>query len=57
MVIEVGNQVYSKKVEVDDNGYASMENIHLNEGEFDLTPFFRYERKNIFPFWVEINKL
>ena len=57
MVIEVGNQVYSKKVEVDDNGYALMENIHLNEGEFDLTPFFRYERKNIFPFWVEINKL
>ena len=57
MVIEVGSQVYSKKVEVDDNGYALMENIHLNEGEFDLTPFFRYERKNIFPFWVEINKL
>ena len=57
MVIEVGNQVFSKKVEVDDNGYALMENIDLNEGEFDLTPFFRYERKNIFPFWVEINKL
>lgn len=57
MVIEVGSQVYSKKVEVDDNGYALMENIHLNEGEFDLTPLFRYERKNIFPFWVEINKL
>ena len=57
MVIEVGSQVYSKKVEVDDNGYALMENIHLNEGEFDLTPFFRHERKNIFPFWVEINKL
>ena len=57
MVIEVGNQVYSKKVEVDDNGYALMENIHLNEGEFDLTPFFRYERKNIFPFWVEIDRL
>ena len=57
MVIEVGSQVYSKKVEVDDNGYALMENIHLYEGEFDLTPFFRHERKNIFPFWVEINKL
>ena len=57
MVIEVGNQVFSKKVEVDDNGYALMENIHLNEGEFDLTPFFRYERKNIFPFWVEIDRL
>ena len=57
MVIEVGSQVYSKKVEVDDNGYALMENIHLNEEEFDLTPFFRHERKNIFPFWVEINKL
>ena len=57
MVIEVGNQVFSKKVEVDDNGYALMENIDLNEGEFDLTPFFRYERKNIFPFWVEIDRL
>jgi arylsulfatase len=54
MVIEVGSQVFSKKVETDENGYVLMENIHLNEGEFDLTPFFRYERKNIFPFWVEI---
>ena len=57
MVIEVGSQVYSKKIEVDENGYVLMENIHLNEGEFDITPFFRNERKNILPFWVEINKL
>ena len=57
MVIEVGSQVFSKKVETDDSGYVLMENIHLNEGEFDITPFFRYERKNILPFWVEINKL
>ena len=57
MVIEVGSQVFSKKVETDENGYVLMENIHLNEGEFDITPFFRNERKNILPFWVEINKL
>ena len=57
MVIEVGSQVFSKKVETDDGGYVLMENIHLNEGEFDITPFFRIDRKNILPFWVEINKL
>lgn len=57
MVIEIGSQVFSKKVETDENGYVLMENIHLNEGEFDITPFFRNERKNILPFWVEINKL
>ena len=57
MVIEVGSQVFSKKVETDENGYVLMENIHLNEGEFDITPFFRIDRKNILPFWVEINKL
>ena len=57
MVIEVGSQVFSKKVETDDSGYVLMENIHLNEGEFDITPFFRNDRKNILPFWVEINKL
>ena len=57
MVIEVGSQVFSKKVETDDSGYVLMENIHLNEGEFDITPFFRIDRKNILPFWVEINKL
>tara|TARA_E500000178_G_scaffold355891_1_gene430374 strand:- start:2881 stop:4602 length:1722 start_codon:yes stop_codon:yes gene_type:complete len=57
MVIEVGSQVFNKKVETDDNGYVLMENIHLNEGEFDITPFFRYERKNILPFWLKINKL
>ena len=46
MVIEVGSQVFSKKVETDDNGYVLMENIHLNEGEFDITPFF-FEASNL----------
>ena len=50
MVIEVGSQVFSKKVETDENGYVLMENIHLNEGEFDITPFLEMIEKTYCPF-------
>jgi len=34
-----------------------MKNIYTEQGEFDFTPFYNHNGKNIFPLWVEISKL
>ena len=57
MTLEIGNSVHSKKIYLDDEGFASMENIKVDEGDFDLIPFLTINRKNILPFWVEVKKL
>lgn len=57
MFIELGNTILSKNIQVDKDGIVLMKNIYLDEGEFNLTPFYNTNGKNIFPFWVEINKL
>ena len=57
MTLEIGNSVHSKKIYIDDEGFASMENIKVDEGDYDLIPFLTVNRKNILPFWVEVKKL
>ncbi len=57
MTLEIGNSVHSKKIYLDDEGFASMENIKVGEGDYDLIPFLTINRKNILPFWVEVKKL
>ena len=57
MTLEIGNNVHSKKIYIDDEGFASMENIKVDEGDYDLIPFLSINRKNILPFWVEVKKL
>ena len=57
MTLEIGNSVHSKKIYLDDEGFASMENIKVDEGDYDLIPFLTINRKNILPFWVEVKKL
>ena len=57
MTLEIGNSVHSKKIYLDDGGFASMENIKVDEGDYDLIPFLTINRKNILPFWVEVKKL
>jgi len=57
MTLEIGNSVHSKKIYIDDEGFASMENIKVDEGDYDLIPFLTINRKNILPFWVEVKKL
>ena len=57
MTLELGNNVYRKKVNIDKNGFALMKQIKVFEGKYDLTPFFSLGRKNILPFWIEIERL
>ena len=39
MTLEIGNSVHSKKIYLDDEGFASMENIKVDEGDFNLLNF------------------
>ena len=56
MTMELGNNVYSTKVGIDQDGFVFMRNIKILDGDYDLTPFLRLNRKNILPFWVEVKK-
>ena len=57
MTLELGNNVYRKEVNIDKDGFALMKQIKVSEGKYDLTPFFSLGRKNILPFWIEIERL
>jgi len=57
MVIETGpvvNQVQNDQIDTD---IIEMKNIHLTAAECDLIPFYSTQGKNIFPFWVELEKV
>ena len=56
ITLELGNNVYSTEVSIDQDGFVFMRNIKITEGDYDLTPFLRLNRKNILPFWVEVKK-
>ena len=56
MTLEIGNNVFSNKVSIDEDGFVSMKDIKVLAGDYDLVPFLRLNRKNILPFWVEIKK-
>ena len=56
MTLELGNNVYSTEVSINQDGFVFMRNIKITEGDYDLTPFLRLNRKNILPFWVEVKK-
>ena len=56
MTLELGNNVYSTELSIDQDGFVFMRNIKITEGDYDLTPFLRLNRKNILPFWVEVKK-
>jgi arylsulfatase len=56
MTLELGDNVYSTEVSIDQDGFVFMRNIKIKEGDYDLTPFLRLNRKNILPFWVEVKK-
>ena len=57
MTLELGNNVYSTKVNIDKNGFVLMKDVEISGGDYDLIPFFRFNRKNILPFLVEVKKL
>ncbi len=57
MYLETGaiiNQTKNTEVNTD---ILEMKNIHLTKMDCDLIPFYATKGKNIFPFWVELEKL
>ena len=57
MILELGNNVYTSEVEVDNDGFVLMNRVEISKGDFDLVPFLKSNRKNILPFLVEVKKL
>lgn len=57
MYLETGaiiNQAQNNTIETD---IIEMKNIHLSKMDCDLIPFYTTKGKNIFPFWVQLEKL
>ena len=34
-----------------------MNDIYVNTGDYNIIPTFKTDRKNILPFWIEVNKV
>ena len=39
MTLELGNNVYSTKVNIDKNGFVLMKDVEISGGDYDLIPF------------------
>jgi arylsulfatase len=57
MYLEIGTLVLQMKNEKVDSDIIEMNNIYLPKMEDDIIPFYSKDRKKIFPFWVEIEKI
>ena len=57
MLLEIGNKTFKKSYIVDNEGYISMNDININKGNYNIIPTFKTDRKNILPFWIEVNKI
>ena len=57
MLLEIGNKTFKKSSIVDNEGYISMNDININKGNYNIIPTFKTDRKNILPFWIEVNKI
>ncbi len=57
MLLEIGNKTFNQYSTVDNEGYISMNDIDINKGNYNIIPIFKTDRKNILPFWIEINKI
>lgn len=57
MYLETGAIVNQMKNETIDTDIIEMKNIHLSKMDCDLIPFYAVGRKNILPFWVELEKI
>ena len=53
---EINNRVYSKKIDKAINNTLEMNNISIDNSEFDLISFLKLGPKKIYPFWIEIYK-
>jgi hypothetical protein len=57
MYLETGPVVNQLKNEKDNTDIIEMNNIFLKEMNCELVPFYSIGDKNIFPFWVELERI
>jgi arylsulfatase len=57
MVLETGAIVNQIKNKLDKTDIIEMKNVKLKEMDCELIPFYAIGNKNIFPFWVELERL
>ncbi len=57
MYLETGTIVNQLKIEIGNTEIIEMKNVRLPGMNCDLTPFYSIGNKNIFPFWVELERI
>lgn len=57
MYLETGPVVNQMRNTVDNTDRIEMKNVHLHKMDGELIPFYSVEGKNIFPFWVEMERI
>lgn len=57
MVLKTGSIVNQMKNKLDKTDIIEMKNISLKEMDCELIPFYNSGNKNIFPFWVELERI
>jgi arylsulfatase len=57
MYLETGTIVNQLKIEKDNTEIIEMKNVRLPGMNCELTPFYSVGNKNIFPFWVELERI
>ena len=57
MFLETNSVIIRSEINNTSSGIIQLEDIYLSEMECDLTPYYSIGGKNIFPLWVELEKL
>ena len=57
MYLETGTLVRQLINKKEDTDIIEMKNIYFSEMDCDLIPFYTIDSKNIFPFWVEMERI
>ncbi len=57
MYLEIGTLIKQMRNDNIDTDIIEMKNIYLPDMDSDIIPFYAVGGKNIFPFWVEIEKI
>ncbi len=57
MVLETGTVVNQMRNKLDKTDIIEMKHVNLKEMDCELIPFYAIGNKNIFPFWVELERV
>ena len=57
MYLETGTIINQMKNEIDKTDIIEMNRVYLKEMNCELVPFYAVGNKNIFPFWVELERI